>query len=418
MKKITTGFLALAATLGALNALAQEPVEIRLMWNTDAVQTRFWERLIADFEQKNPDIRIRKDFYSNETYKTAFKIVATSENPADIMFNWAGSRPNILADDGLLYDMSKLDINLDNISPALLEPFNHKGVQIGIPNTIYNKAFWKNDDLFAEAGLTEPETFDELLSSCKVIREKLPGITPIALGASESWTINHYLSQFVFMEVPEEQLLLDVALEGDTPNYTHPGYKKALTHMTAMQDAGCFNEGINSLSPEAARAMFSAEISAMTYCGNWCIPEFISGGLQNFSAFPMPPVDPEKADDNPLFVGTQGYTVHARTKYPEQVTRFINYMLDGPAQAEFAYHYGELPVNITGIDPEKMDKPTTSILEMVQQANRLSAPMDTLMDPRTDRQFLNLGQELINKTVTEAEFMEQIQKQVVNQKKG
>jgi raffinose/stachyose/melibiose transport system substrate-binding protein len=98
---------------------------------------------------------------------------------------------------------------------------------------------------------------------------------PIGLGASEPWTIDSYVSVFNQKLVPGDVRKADSDLTAPTDKlFTDPGYVAALQKVLDMQAAGCFNDGITALTPEATRSMFAAGRCAMTLCGTWCLEVF------------------------------------------------------------------------------------------------------------------------------------------------
>ena len=47
------------------------------------------------------------------------------------------------------------------------------------------RSFWYNKQMFNDAGVTPPETFDEFLDVCKKLKEV--GHTPIAVCGVDGW---------------------------------------------------------------------------------------------------------------------------------------------------------------------------------------------------------------------------------------
>lgn len=59
---------------------------------------------------------------------------------------------------------------------GMTDVLNIDGRIYGIPAEIQANGIWYNKALFDQCGLEIPETYDELLNCCKVLREN--GITP------------------------------------------------------------------------------------------------------------------------------------------------------------------------------------------------------------------------------------------------
>ena len=73
------------------------------------------------------------------------------------------------------------------------------GKQYGVYYKAANKSLiWYNNQVFENAGATEPKTWDELLTTAQTVYDS--GVTPFSVGGAEGWTLtdwfeNVYLSQ-------------------------------------------------------------------------------------------------------------------------------------------------------------------------------------------------------------------------------
>ena len=406
---------AIALSISASAVAAQ--TELDVIWMGSGPESEIFDTFVERFEKEHSDIKINIQYYPNESYKTAFKIRTTSNNPPDVFFNWAGSRTNTLVDDGLIYDLNKLNLkNLERVTPALTTQFSYKGIQAGAPYKVYSKYMFQNNEVFEELNLSTPETMNDLLAICSAVQEQAPYLSPVIFGASEPWTINHYLSQLIGQTVPVDVLMNDLRMEtaADTL-FTHPGYVQALAELDSMNKAGCFNDGVNSVTPEAARSIFGAEMAAMTFEGEWGINPLIEDGLTDFTPFPMPTLNNGEAGvPGSIMAGTEGFVVHSQTKRPETAATFIDFFLSDEIQADLSYAYGLVPANANGVDLSRHPEQMASVFKDIQNAPGLTPALDTLMHPRLDRLFLNLGQELINQSITPEEIMEQVRKEAVS----
>ncbi|MCL1482658.1 MAG: extracellular solute-binding protein [Marinobacter sp.] len=61
---------------------------------------------------------------------------------------------------------------------------------------------WFNEDIFADAGLTPPTTWDELLATCDALDAE--GIIPIASGNKDLWAAGNWLAHQTSRVVGEE----------------------------------------------------------------------------------------------------------------------------------------------------------------------------------------------------------------------
>ena len=87
-------------------ATTGEKQTLDLWFNSDDTFNQFNEKVIADFEAANPDIDIVYSPYANEAYKTTLQVAIGSDDPPDILFNWAGDDTGRFAREGNLLDLS------------------------------------------------------------------------------------------------------------------------------------------------------------------------------------------------------------------------------------------------------------------------------------------------------------------------
>jgi multiple sugar transport system substrate-binding protein len=185
-----------AAGDGASSGAAAENVSLNMLVPTysdtktsvDGVGTKArWEKVVADFQAKNPNIKITLQVESWENLETVLKTKIQGDQAPDI-YN-GGAISGFVADDLL----AKAD---EITSPETLANFqdtfndNEKvgGTQYGLPLLASDRALFYNKTLLKEAGISEvPKTWDELLSAAKAIKEKTgnPGYG-MPLGSEEA----------------------------------------------------------------------------------------------------------------------------------------------------------------------------------------------------------------------------------------
>lgn len=127
------------------------------------------------FEEKYPNIKVKGEYggWSGWQEKVTTQIIGnTAPDVMQINWNWI----DLFSKDGTgFYDLNKLSdtINLDNYSSDILEQCSVNGKLNAVPIGITGKVFYINETTYAKAGLPVPKNFDEMISSAKVIREKL-----------------------------------------------------------------------------------------------------------------------------------------------------------------------------------------------------------------------------------------------------
>ncbi|QQA41455.1 ABC transporter substrate-binding protein [Pelagovum pacificum] len=412
MSKLTTYTAAIALCMGlATPAFAQTTLTYMAI---GPERTAFNEEIIRRFEEEHPDINVEFRWLANEPYKTGIKVVMESDSPPDVFFIWAGTWAQDFVDAGAVADLSESEANGDlwtvGMPKALVDQFRDENGLWGVPSELYVKEFWRNDAFFAEHDLTMPETFEGLLNMCSEVREIDPQMTPIAFGASESWTINHYLTTLFQRHVAPDVSARDYRLQGNPEElFTDPGYLKALQDFKRLQEADCFNDGINSVSPEVSRAMFGSGLAATTYCGSWCPPQFDAAGMNGgYTPFRFPAIEGASGVQQGSMAGASGYQVSNASEYPEAAMTFLNYIANAESQVLMTELTGLLPANGTQVPEGGLSEANSALLDIVAEDEATVAALNTVVETSVSDVILKSGQDLVAGTVTPDEFMERV----------
>ena len=376
-------------------------------WTTSNEQTGpYYQALVEGFNSSQSETKVVLKTYANEAYKTALQVGLASQNPPDIFFNWAGDDTNRFAREGQLLPLTTAasqDGWGETLSKGAVDAFNYDDELYGTPTSQESKYFFYNKRLFDENSLTPPTSFSELLDLCRTLRSS--GITPMSLGNSERWQGVHYLSIFNQKIVGENQTGKDYALE--TPAaalFTDPGYTEAFQKLVDMQDAGCFADAPNATSPEIAWAEFYTEQVAMTYGGTWTIGTFNENGFAGqYGFFRMPPIEGGKGDQNFVLAGPIGLEVSARTSNPKAAEQFIAYAVDADNQRAFYEDAGRIPVDPTVVSAEGGAQELYDVVQDLATADGTVLWLDTVLQANIAETYLNVIQEVLNKSKTPAE---------------
>ncbi|KGE70984.1 extracellular solute-binding protein [Spirochaeta lutea] len=145
------------------------------------------EQIIADYEAQNPDVTIDLVMLDNEAFKQKIQVAIQAGTPPDIFHSWGGGVMIEYAEAGMLRDITdEVKNNLSNrIGLGPLGVYGYDGRYFGSPYDMGAVGFWYNKDIFAEVGVSVPETWADLLRIVPQIRQA--GYVPIALGAGDKW---------------------------------------------------------------------------------------------------------------------------------------------------------------------------------------------------------------------------------------
>ncbi len=403
MKKIW--IIVATCILSLVSASAQETSNLTMWVLTDIAP--YYKGLAEEFQKSNPNITITVRDYPNEAYKTAVQVGVASNQPPDIFYNDPGEASFKFVRDGLVMDLSQTakDNGWDQTLKNTLSAYTLDGKIWALPYTQQSKYFYYNKEMFATEGVSIPATFTELLSTCQALSAK--GITPIAFGNSERWTGIHYMTILNQKVVGDEQIASDYSLKPDADKlFTDPAYATALQKLKDMQDAGCFNNAVNSVSPEIARATFYTGKSAMTFCGTWCLGIMNSNGFEGkYGTFRFPVIEDGKGNQDYVISGPTGLQVSAKSKYPEAVFAFLAYIGSVEAQARLLSETNRIPTNSAAVEGLDLDPALAEVITDLGKASGTTLWLDSAVESGISDTYQNVIQEVLNGTKTPEEAM-------------
>jgi raffinose/stachyose/melibiose transport system substrate-binding protein len=181
----------------------------------------------------------------------------------------------------------------DNTVPTIPLQFNVEGL-------FYNKK------IFKQLGLTEPKTYDELLSDASKI--KASGTTPFSASGVTGYTISRWIGIYLYRELGPSALQ---DIKDGKAKLTDPKYVKAAQALQDMGKKGYFPEGVTNLDQSGAYSLLLNGKAAMMYgLSNFLFnvndPAQDKVGADNIGFMPFPAVKGGKGtiDQYPANVGS------------------------------------------------------------------------------------------------------------------
>ncbi len=198
-------------------------------------------------------------------------------------------------------------------------------------------------------GITPPKTFEELISSCSVL--KSAGYEPIAFGNKDGWPALHYLQQLFAYEVPTDVLKAD--FHPATAKLEDAGYLKAMKQFSTLVNE-CTGSGKDSngvLYTTAQQAL--AEGKAGMYYQE--ILEFDTTASKDSSLkkdglgiFRLPAAAGAKGDTEAIEASPEGYIINAKSKNAALAADFMKFATSTQNAAKLsAPPYGQ-PSSVRG----------------------------------------------------------------------
>lgn len=295
--------------------------------------------IVEQFDEANPDLDVELNITDREAYKTAIRGWLTG-SPPDVVLWYAGNRMNTFASRGLLDDVSDVwtENELSEDFASTKASLTLDGKQYGVPYSYYQWGVYYRKDLFEEAGVEIPKTFDALVDACTALREN--GVTPVAIGTKFLWTAAGW---FDYLNMRTNGLDFHLQLmKGEVP-YTDDRVRKTFGNWKRLIDADCFLDNHASYSWQEAQPFLYNGDAAMYLIGNFITPNFPEDVAENIGFFQFPVIDESvgMTEDAP----TDTVHIPARAKNKEGARRFLAYITEPDVQTKINKALNQLPPN-------------------------------------------------------------------------
>jgi glucose/mannose transport system substrate-binding protein len=283
---------------------------------------------------------------------------------------------------------------------AVLQAMTLNGHLYGVPVDMErNNALFYNKQIFADNGLQPPTTLDELFTVCAALKAK--GITPIALGSIESWTLGEIMWHGLLIAEGGPEYYMSFFQGNEHPD--DPQVKNALTKLGQMLDYT--NADASTLQwDEAVNLMYEGK-AAMTIMGDWTKGYLTGKGWEagnQFDEVPTPGTGDVLVFDADVFGLPKG--APDRDAVIELLKTF------GSTEGQTAFN------KIKGAVPARIDAPTEGfdsisqrtiddigkkrlvpILDVFVPTDFLNAIQDSLLDFAKDRNVDNEVRQISNR---------------------
>ena len=164
---------AVAAALAPSAARAQAKTTLRF-WTSQGAppQMAAWKDIFARFEQQNPQFTVAIELYSDDDIWPKLTAAFASRNLPDLVSYVQAYTVATLAANDLLEPMDDViaKVGADDFYSGMRDVYKYQGHYIAATlNNQTSSNLWYRKDLFLQAGLTPPKTWDEQLAAAKAL---------------------------------------------------------------------------------------------------------------------------------------------------------------------------------------------------------------------------------------------------------
>ncbi|MDR3161734.1 MAG: extracellular solute-binding protein [Spirochaetaceae bacterium] len=241
--------------------------------NASEERARVWEV----FAEANPDIRIIREDLFNEAFHDRVAAYVEAGDLPEVIYAWPSGRSAVLHDRRLLKDLGPFiareglaDLN----APAALDPDAQGAGYLAIlPQAVTSShAFYINNAVLRDAGLTPAKTYGELKAQVPRLRAK--GYETLLMANKDSWVMQSCLFSLVAGRFGGDGWERRI-LSGED-RFTGEDFVRALGFIKTLYDDGVLSKKTLATDYDAVVDQFATNQGAYYIDGDWRIGAFIT----------------------------------------------------------------------------------------------------------------------------------------------
>lgn len=375
-----------------------EKVKLRLMSiSSDGNQTEILENYIKkNIEAELPNVEVEfEPGGSGDDMNNKLKTYNASGDLPDVWYSTADSAGAIL-NAGNMQDLTEYiteDGFLDSYNVPDALKYSNGGIYClsSGADTYFTPRIFYNKATFEKYGLTVPETYEELLDVCQVLKEN--GEVPMSMAGKGGWAPQLFLIQ-TMIQMEDPQVAQDL-LQNKT-DFSNPVVINAANRIAEMAQKGYFPENTTTLAFSDAREMFVSGRAAMLAGWTWDITSTYEKD-ENIDMFRWPTAkEGNNVEDFLQYWGSplNGYAVNPNSENVEMAVKLAEFCVK--MEATFYTEQGSMLNYNTGIENEDQSELMKKNMEWYDMAEmKIPSIMLNCMDSKVCAEYASYGSQLL-----------------------
>lgn len=321
-------------------ASSQEPVTITFsFWEGSPADKAGFEKMIADFETENPNIKVTQQVVPYDKYwQSVDTRIAGSDYPDVTRLTYQKMGKYITG--GVLQDITNDidDTTKNDIIPAFKTAVSSDNKMYGMPLHTDTMGLFYNKEMFAKAGITVPESIDKTWTWEEFIEnaKKLKTANNLKYSFSYAWTKNTgyralpflYMNGGSLFDPATKKATVDDAKGVEWLNYIQSWVSQGLIAKT---------------SPNATDSPFDllcSGVVGMVIGGSSNISYVDTNMKGTYGITYLPQINGVTGDD----MGGTALATMVNSKHKAEALKFINFLTSAKVMTEFDSATNFLPV--------------------------------------------------------------------------
>lgn len=308
-------------------------------WESSTSDKAGWDLVLANFAKAHPEIKVKAQVYPSGTYRDQLDTRIAANDWPDVM-RYTYQRLGKFKEAGVMLDLTgKIsEENLSDLVPAYRSALTYEGKLVGMPHHTDTVAIFYNKRMFAESGIRIPKgpndgwTWEEL----NQIAAKLKADHKLDFAFAGIWENGSGYRYLPFLYAAGGSVL---SQDQSKITINSPESLKALQLYEGWRKANLINR-TGFTSGTNANMLFVAQKIAFTFSGSWHCSYMEENLPGNWAVTYMPQINGKTGSD----MGGNGLFGYKKTKYPNAVAIFIEYITSKNVVKEFCEASNFIPV--------------------------------------------------------------------------
>ncbi len=339
-------------------------------YTSDPAPRQAMEEMVEKFQELHPDLDIELNITAHEDFKQGIRIWLASDTPPDVFTWFAGERAEYFVKNDLVQSISHVweeEGLFDTIPEGYQLESIFNGEAYFLPHQTYIWGIFYNQEIFADLGLEEPETWDQLIEVCERLKEN--GITPFTIGTRFEWTaagwFDHLNIRINGFDFHQEFVTGQVPMTDDRVVRVFEKWKELI-------DADYFIEYPASYTWHEALEFMENDEAAMYLMGSFIHDSATDQLSEKLTFFSFPAINKSPtAVEAPI----DGYMVPAHARNVEAAEEFLKFAASVDGQLNWVEDVGRVVPN-PDIPMEAYDEETKREMEYISQAEGIAQFLD------------------------------------------
>jgi raffinose/stachyose/melibiose transport system substrate-binding protein len=375
-------------------------VTLSLYSTMSSDESKTMDKVIADFEKANPDIKINAN-YPGTTYENLLRVKMAANKMPDLFdtHGWAQLRYGNYVEDLKNMDWVK---NMDPAIKSILEDKN--GKVYAYPLNEAKDGVTYNATLLKKYGITPPTNLADFVKALETIKQKSNGtVTPLWIAGGDKYPIGQIFDQMAtpFLITDSNHNYGQSLLDG---SFDWSKYTPVVQMLKDMKDKGLLNQDVLTAKGTQANQLMAQGKIGFAFINGSIGPEATKlNSNVKVGLIPNPAV---YSTEQPSFIGGERYTyaVWKDSPYKKQAEKFIDF-ISQPKYVKVLAEATSLPAGVTNAEVNNYYS------DYYKQFSNIN------VQPYFDRVYLpsgmwdvmgNTGQQLLSGTMTPAQVSQKM----------